>query len=378
MSLHPEQQPRWTDIFVRRPVVSIVLSLALLLVGVRAAINLPVIQFPVIESSSLEITTVYPGASAETVRGFIAEPIERVAASVPGVNYVESTTTAGRSLIKVWLQLNEDSTDALAELNTRLSQIRYELPDGAEDPSIEVLRADSPYASFYLALTIPKGETFANMTDRVQRDIVPRLSSIPNVQNAQSWGARPAMRVWLDTTRMAALGISGFDVQQALRENNVISTLGQAQNDVQRIDLVTNTETRTPEEFANILLQSSTGADIRLSDIARIEPGSEEVMELSRFTFADVVFVGIYPTPGASEIQVANDLYDEVAAINAALPEELDFYIAYDVTRYMRDAIKEIFITLAETIILVGFVVIALMGSARTALVPLLDRKSHV
>ena len=195
MSLHPEQQPRWTDIFVRRPVVSIVLSLALLLVGVRAAINLPVIQFPVIESSSLEITTVYPGASAETVRGFIAEPIERVAASVPGVNYVESTTTAGRSLVKVWLQLNEDSTDALAELNTRLSQIRYELPDGAEDPSIEVLRADSPYASFYLALTIPEGETFANMTDRVQRDIVPRLSSIPNVQNAQSWGARPAMRV---------------------------------------------------------------------------------------------------------------------------------------------------------------------------------------
>ncbi len=372
MSLHPEQQPRWTDIFVRRPVVSIVLSLALLLVGIRAAITLPVIQFPVIESSSLEITTVYPGASAETVRGFIAEPIERVAASVPGVNYVESTTTAGRSLVKVWLQLNEDSTDALAELNTRLSQIRYELPDGAEDPSIEVLRADRPYASFYLALTIPEGETFANMTDRVQRDIVPRLSSIPNVQNAQSWGARPAMRVWLDTTRMAALGISGFDVQQALRENNVISTLGQAQNDVQRIDLVTNTETRTPEEFANILLQSSPGADIRLSDIARIEPGSEEVMELSRFTFADVVFVGIYPTPGASEIQVANDLYEEVAAINAALPEELDFYIAYDVTRYMRDAIKEIFITLAETIILVGFVVIALMGSARTALVPLL------
>lgn len=152
MSIHPEDQARWTDIFVRRPIVSVVLSLALLLVGIRAAINLPVIQFPVIQSSSLEIVTVYPGASAETVRGFIAEPIERVAASVPGVDFVESTTTAGRSLVKVWLKLNEDSTDALAELNTRLSQIRYELPDGAEDPAIEVLRADSPYASFYLAL----------------------------------------------------------------------------------------------------------------------------------------------------------------------------------------------------------------------------------
>ena len=125
MTVHPEDRPRWTDIFVRRPRVSIVLSLALLLVGVQSAINLPVIQFPVIQSSSLEIVTVYPGASAETVRGFIAEPIERVAASVPGVNYVESNTTAGRSLVRVWLNLNEDSTDALAELNTRLSQIRY-------------------------------------------------------------------------------------------------------------------------------------------------------------------------------------------------------------------------------------------------------------
>ena len=218
MTVHPEDRARWTDIFVRRPRVSIVLSLALLLVGVQSAINLPVIQFPVIQGSSLEIVTVYPGASAETVRGFIAEPIERVAASVPGVNYVESSTTAGRSLVRVWLKLNEDSTDALAELNTRLSQIRYELPDGAEDPSIEVMRADSPYASFYLALSVPKGESFADMADLVQRDILPRLSSVADVQNAVSWGSRPAMRIWLDTARMAALGISASEIQQALRK----------------------------------------------------------------------------------------------------------------------------------------------------------------
>ncbi|MCH1491352.1 MAG: efflux RND transporter permease subunit [Luminiphilus sp.] len=372
MSIHPEDRPRWTDIFVRRPIVSVVLSLALLLVGVRAAINLPVIQFPVIQSSSLEIVTVYPGASAETVRGFIAEPIERVAASVPGVNYVESSTTAGRSLVKVWLKLNEDSTDALAELNTRLSQIRYELPDGAEDPSIEVLRADSPYASFYLALSVPKGESFAEMADLVQRDILPRLSSVPDVQNAISWGSRPAMRIWLDTARMAALGISASDIQSALRDNNVISTLGQSQNSLQRIDLVSNTEARTPETFANIVLRSDPINDIRLSDVAMIEEGSEEVLELSRFSLQDVVFTGIYPTPGANEINVADALYDEVANINDSLPEGLEFFIAYDVTSYMREALKEIFITLGETIILVGFVVIALMGSARTALVPLL------
>jgi len=210
-------RPRWNDVFVRRPIVSVVLSLALLLVGLRAAINLPVIMFPVIESSSLEITTVYPGASAETVRGFVAEPIERVASAVPGVDYVESTTTSGSSLIKVWLKLNENSTDALAELNTRLSQIRFELPDGAEDPAIDVVRADSPYASFYLALSIPEGESRSSVTDLMQRDILPRLTSLPNVQDAMNSGIRPAMRIWLDTTRMAALGVSANDIQQTLR-----------------------------------------------------------------------------------------------------------------------------------------------------------------
>jgi len=372
MTSQVNKRPRWNDIFVRRPVVSTVLSLALLLLGLRAAINLPVIMFPVIESSSLEITTVYPGASAETVRGFVAEPIERVASSVPGVDYVESITTSGSSLIKVWLELNEDSTDALAELNTRLSQIRFELPDGAEDPSIDVVRADSPYASFYLALSIPDGDTRQSVTDLMQRDILPRLTSLPNVQDAMNSGIRPAMRIWLDTTRMAALGVSASDIQQALRQNNVSSTFGRAKNASQQIDLVANTEAKTPEDFASIIIKSQSDVDIRLSDVALVEAGSEEVNQLTRYSLFDVVFMGIYPAPGANEIEVANDLYAEVDAINETLDPAYNFFIGYDVTLYMRDALREIAITLAETILLVGFVVVALMGSMRTALVPLL------
>lgn len=372
MTDHPEDRSRWTDIFVRRPVVSVVLSLAMLLVGVWAAVTLPVIQYPVIQSSSLEINTFYPGSSAETVRGFITEPIERVASSIPGVNYVESTTSAGRSLVKVWLALNEDSTDALAELNTRLSQIRFELPDGAEDPAIEIVRADSPYASFYLAMSIPEGETSSSITDLMQRDVLPRLTSLPNVQNAINSGIRPAMRIWVDTARMAALDISAENVQNALRQNNVISTMGRSQNKLQRINLITNTEAKTPEDFANILLRAEGNVDIRLGDIAEVVAGSEEQSQLSRHSMLDVVFIGIYPAPGANEIAVADALYAEVDAINESLREDLEFFIAYDVTRYMRDSLKEIFITLGETIFLVGFVVVALMGSLRTALVPLL------
>ncbi len=372
MSVHPENQPKWTDVFVNRPVVAVVLSLALLLIGIRAVSSLPVIQFPVIQSSSLEINTVYPGASAETIRGYISEPIERVAASVPGVDYVESLTRSGISTVTVWLKLNENSTNALAELNTRLSQIRYELPDGAEDPAIRVVRADSPYASFYMALSIPENETRSSITDLMQREIIPRLTSIPNVQNAENSGTRPAMRIWLDTTRMAALGISAADVQAALRSNNVISTLGRAQNSQQIIDLVANTQARNAQDFADIVLASEDGVDIRLSDVALVEAGSEQETGVSRYTMEEVVFIGIYPAPGANEIAVANALYDEVASINTTLRDDLEFYIAFDVTLYMRDALKEIFITLAETILLVGFVVVALMGSFRTALVPLL------
>ena len=372
MNAHPENKPRWTDIFVQRPVIAVVLSLALLLLGIRSALELPVIQFPVIQSSSLEITTVYPGASAETIRGFISEPIERVAASVPGVDYVESTTTPSSSLVKVWLALNEDSTDALAELNTRLSQIRFELPDGAEDPSISVIRADSPYASFYLSLSIPEDKTRSDITDLMQRDILPRLTSVPNVQDAVNSGTRPAMRIWLDTARMAALDISAAEIQNALRRNNVISTLGRTQNDSQQIDLVANTQAKTPEDFADIVLKDAGNVEIRLGDIALVEPGSEDINRLTRYTRQNVVFIGIYPAPGANEIAVADALYEEVASINETLDDDLEFFIAYDVTTYMREALREIFITLTETIILVGFVVVALMGSLRTALVPLL------
>ncbi|MEE4203668.1 MAG: efflux RND transporter permease subunit [Halieaceae bacterium] len=369
---HPEMQPRWTDLFVNRPVVAIILSVGLLLTGIRSAIDLPVIQFPVIESTSLEISTYYPGASAETVRGFVTEPIERVANSIPGVDYVESTTTAGNSLVTVWLRLNEDSTTALAELSTRLSQIRFELPEGAEDPSIAVRRADSPYASFYLAVEVPAGRTGAEVTDVVQRDLLPRLSSVPNVQRAENSGTPPAMRIWLDTWRMAALGVDANDVRDTLQRNNVLGTLGRSQNSTQQIDLQANTTARTAEDFANMLIRSEGGVDLRLGDVARIEEGSLEVSRMPRYDQSEVVFIGIYPVPGASEIQVADALYEEVAAINETLPEDLNLIIAYDVTTYMRDALREIFTTLGETIVLVGLVVVALMGSLRAALVPLL------
>ena len=371
MSSH-QDRPRWNDIFVKRPVIAIVVSLLLLLAGLRSAIDIPVLQFPVIKSSSIQIMTPYPGATAESVQGFVTEPIERVANAIPGVDYVESTTTSGESIVTAWMKLNENSTDALAELSSGLSQIRLELPDGAEDPFIEVSRADSPYASFYLAVRVPETRPLGEVTDIVQRDIVPQLTSVPNVQRVENSGVRPAMRIWLNAWKMAALNVTAHEVRDTLQSNNIISALGASESATQRITLKTDATARTAEDFQSMIIRSENGAEIRLGDVARIELGIEEMQMRSRYDQDIVVFLPIYAAPGASEIAVADALYDRIEEINKILPDDLELFMAFDISNYMRDSLREIVITLGETILLVGFVVVALMGSFRTALVPLM------
>jgi multidrug efflux pump len=365
-------RPRWTDIFIQRPVVAIVFCVALLLIGIRSAINLPVISFPVIESSSIAIVTAYPGASAETVQGFVTEPIERVASSVPGLDYVESVTTAGVSTVTLWLKLNQDTTKVLAKLSTRLSQIRFELPEGTEDPSIEISRADTPYASFYLGVLIPPTRTYAEVSDIIQREILPRLSALPNVQRAVNYGLPQAMRIWLNPWRMAALSVDADDIYSTLQRNNVIGTFGQAESASQRINLQTNSEARSPEDFANMLIRREGGAEIRLGDVAEVEVGTMEISRMARYNQDRVVFIPVYPEPGTSEILVGDLMYEAVNEINETLPPDLELTIPFDNSRYMREAVTEIFLTLGETVFLVGLVVIALMGSVRSAIVPLL------
>ena len=367
-----QDRPRWNDIFVKRPVIAIVVSLLLLLAGLRSAIDIPVLQFPVIKSSSIQIMTPYPGATAESVQGFVTEPIERVANAIPGVDYVESTTTSGESIVTAWMKLNEDSTDALAELSSGLSQIRLELPDGAEDPFIEVSRADSPYASFYLAVRVPETLPLGEVTDIVQRDTVPQLTSVPNVQRVENSGVRPAMRIWLNAWKMAALNVTAHEVRDTLQSNNVIGALGASESATQRITLKTDATARTAEDFQSMIIRSENGAEIRLGDVARIELGIEEMQMRSRYDQDIVVFLPIYAAPGASEIAVADALYDRIEEINKILPDDLELFMAFDISNYMRDSLREIVITLGETILLVGFVVVALMGSFRTALVPLM------
>jgi multidrug efflux pump len=375
--IHPEDsKPSIMDVFCRRPVVAIVLSLALVLVGIRAAVDLPILQFPKIESASLQITTPYIGASADVVQGFITEPIERAAASVPGIDFIDSNTTAGLSTVNLWLQLNVDSTKALAELSSRLDQIRFELPEGAEDPSVQVVRADRPFAVFYLNVQYDKdkaGMSRLEVTDYLSRRVVPNLSTISGVQRVGLEGSRsPAMRIWLDTKKMAAFNISADDVSIALRNNNLIATIGQSENNQQRIALMTDTSLKDVHDFKKLIVRDIQGAQIRLSDVATVELGEEEGQVTARLDKTTSIFLSVWPLPGANEIDIGDRLYKKLDEINATLPTGLSITSGFDGTLYMRNALTEIFITLAETVFLVGLVVVVMMGSFRTALVPLI------
>ncbi len=359
------------DIFVRRPILAIVISLTFLLLGAFAAVKISVLQFPKIESAAIIINTAYPGASADVVQGFVSEPIERVAATIPGVDYVDSNTTAGISTVTAWLDLNVSSTDALAELSARLNEIRSDLPAAAKDPAIQVQRTDRPYAVMYLS-ALSDQLSRAELTDFLVREVNPLLSSIDGVQRISLEGGRnPAMRVWIDPRKMSAFNLAADDVLNALRGNNVVAAIGRTENSQQRINLLSNATLTTVEEFERLIIRESDGSLIRLSDIARIELGEDRKQDDARLNRDRTVYVAVWPLPGANEIDIGDQVYERMAKINAGLPKGMELSMAYDGTVYMRNALTEIFITLFETVSLVGLVVLLMMGSIRTALVPL-------
>jgi multidrug efflux pump len=362
----------FTDIFIRHPVLAVVVNLVLVLVGWRALATLPVQQFPQIESSSVIITTVYYGASAETVRGFLTTPIERAVSAIGGVDYVESTSRAGVSTVTVRLKLNHDSTAALAEVTARLQQVRSELPGEAEPPAVEVQRADRPYATFYLSFNSNKRSVPA-ITDYLLRNVQPQLATIEGVQRVTNTegGRQIAMRVWIDPDRLAALNLSPGDLQAALRRNNYLAAVGQTKGDQIQVNLLANTDLRSVEEFEDLIVADRGGAVVRLRDVARVELGAEEADLVAKYNEWEGVYLGVWPLVGANEIDVANRLTEEMERIRPTLPEDMEMRLVWDGTVFMRDALKEITKTLIETMLIVGLAVFLFMGSLRTALVPL-------
>ncbi len=362
---------KFTDTFIRHPVLAVVVNLVVVLVGWRALSSLPVQQYPQIESSSVIITTIYTGASAETVRGFLTTPIERSVSAISGVDHIESTSRAGISTVTVRLKLNHSSTAALAEVTARLQQVRSELPAEAEPPMVEVQRADRPYGTFYLSFASSE-RSVPEITDWLARTLQPQLSTLAGVQRVTIEGGRQiAMRVWIDPDRLAAVNLSPGDVHAALRRNNYLAAVGQTKGNLVQVNLLANTDLRTVEEFSDLIVADRGGAIVRLSDVAGVELGAEEADMIAKRNSTEGVYLGIWPLVGSNELDVAAALRAEMDRIRPTLPKDIDMRLVWDGTLFMRDALEEISKTLVETILIVGFAVFLFMGSLRTALVPL-------
>jgi len=360
-----------TDVFIKHPVLAAVVNIVIVLAGWRALSNLPVQQYPNMQSSAIVITTVYTGASAENVRGFLTTPIERAVSAIAGVDHIESTSRAGVSTITIRLNLNHDSTAALAEVTARLQQVRSELPSEAEPPIIEVQRADRPYASFYIAFTSDE-RSVPQITDWLARTLQPQLATLPGVQRVTIEGGRQiAMRVWIDPDRLAAFNLSPGDLNSALQRNNYLAAVGQTKGNLVQINLLANTDLRSSEEFKDLIVSDRGGAVVRLSDVAKVELGAEEADMIPKYSKKEGVYLGVWPQVGTNEIQVASRLKAEMARLRLTLPKDVEMTLVWDGTLFMTDALTEITKTLGETILIVGLVVFLFMGSIRTALVPL-------
>ncbi len=361
----------FTDIFIKRPVLAVVINLIILAVGWRCIGTLPVRQYPRIESTSIIITTAYIGASAETIRGFITTPIEQAVSAIDGIDYIESSSAASLSLITVRLRLNHDSNDALAEIGARLNQVRSELPPEAESPVIQIQRADRPFATFYLSFTSAELD-LTHLNEFLAREIQPELATLEGVQRVGIEGPRNlAMRIWLDERKLTALDVTPSEVYDALRRNNFLAAVGRTKGPEVQIDLLTDTDLRSAAEFEQLIVREREGAIVRLRDLARVELGGEEPMGEAGFDVKPAIYLSVWPLPRANELDVATRLKAAMERLRPSLPPGVEMELAYDGTYYMRNALKEIAKTLAETVGIVALVVFLFMGSIRTVLVPL-------
>ena len=362
----------FTDIFVRKPVLAIVINLVIVIAGLQAMSSLSIRQYPRNDNAVVTVQTVYVGASAELVRGFITTPLERAISGADGIDYIQSESTQGMSTIKVRLELNYDPIKALSEITSKVNQVRGDLPPEAEVPVINVESADSTVAAAYLSFSsdILRDN---QITDFLTRVVQPRLAAIEGVQRAEILGARNyAMRVWLKPDNMAAYGISPAEVHQALASNNYLAALGATKGNYVQVNLAANTDLKTVEEFEKLVIRNEDGAIVRLNDIADVELGSDFYDLEVAYSGQTAIFMGIWPLPNANWLDVIALVRDEMKALQADLPKGLDARVAYDSTRYIESSIVEVVSTLIETLAIVILVIFLFLGSMRSVIIPVI------
>ena len=360
---------KFTDVFVQRPVLSIVLSMLILVLGARAIFQLPVSQYPETENAVVTISTTYYGADAQTVAGFITQPLEAAISQAQGIDYLSSSSSTGVSVITATLRLNYDSNRALTEINTKVASVRNQLPPQAQQPVLTVQVGQAIDAMYigYFSNTLP----INGLSDYLIRVIKPKLDAIEGVQTAEILGSRLyALRAWLDPDRMAAHGIAASDVYNALAANNYLTAVGSTKGQTVTVDLTASTDLHSLEEFRKLVVRQKDGAIIRLEDVANVVLGAETYDFSVAFTGQRSVFIGIQVAPTANVLQAAQRVKDALPGINAQLPVGMSQKLAYDATTFIDTSIKEVLKTLFEALLIVTVVIYLFLGSARAVVIP--------
>src|SRR6476620_9847008 len=359
-----------TDLFVKRPVLAIVVNLVILIAGLQAIRSLSVRQYPRSDIAEVQVSTVYVGANADLVRGFITTPLERVIASADGIDYMESTSAQGLSTITVHLKLNYDTNAALTQVQAKVAQVRNDLPPEAEAPVIELQTADNQFAAMYIGFSSSDLDQ-NQITDYLTRVVQPKLSAVSGVQRADILGDRTfAMRIWLKPDQMAARGVSPSDVHDALSKNNYLSALGSTKGSMVSVNLVANTDLKTADEFKQMVVKQQNGVVVRLGEIADVVLGAENYDSDVRFNGESATFMGIWVLPTANSLDVIKQVRATIPGIREQLPTGMKVGVPYDSTAYIQDAINEVLHTLTETLLIVVVVIFLFLGSFRSVLIP--------
>lgn len=358
-----------TDIFVRRPVLSLVVSLLILFIGVKSLTGLPIRQYPKLSNTVATVTTVYPGASPDLIQGFITTPIEQAVSSADGIDYLTSSSVQGASTVTIYLKLNFDPTTALTDILTKVQQVKYQLPAGSQDPVITKKTGDG-FAVMYLGFASPTISSPA-ISDYLTRVVQPILATVEGVASADILGGQIfAMRVWLDPARMAARGISPADVSSALAANNYQAAAGQTKGYYTISNIVANTDTTNVEQFKTLVVKAKNDGVVRLQDIATVELAAQSTDSSVALNGQHAVFIGVNATPTGNPLTLVQGVRRLIPDIERTMPAGLKMDVAYDSTKFIQSSINEVEKTLVEAIGIVVVVIFLFLGSIRSVLIP--------
>ncbi len=361
----------FTDTFINKPVLAIVVSALILVLGLRALSDLSVRQYPKTENAVVTVSTAYYGADAQTIAGFITQPLEQAISQAQGIDYLSSTSVSGVSTITATLRLNYDANKALTQIQTQVSSVRNQLPPQAQQPVLNVLVGETIDAMYmgYRSDTLPAN----SITDYLARVVKPKLDSIQGVQTAEILGGRQfALRAWLDPARLAAHNVTASDVFQAMAANNYLAAVGTTKGQMVSVDLTAGTDLHSVEDFKKLSIKQKDGAIVRLEDVANVVLGAEEYDSNVSFSGKLAVFIGIKVAPDANVLDVAKRVREAMPGIQSQLPAGLSGEIVYDGTTFITSSIQEVVKTLIEALLIVTLVIFLFLGSFRAVIIPVI------